>query len=50
MISNYIIYLYTLPKEVQIEQIFIFMIFFVILVVICLFLDFLRYKFFKGIE
>lgn len=39
MITNYLIYLYTLPKDEQVMQIAIFIIFFLILFVICFFLD-----------
>ena len=46
MITNYLIYLYTLPKEEQIKQIFILIIFFLISIIICVILDFLKSKFF----
>lgn len=45
MISNYIIYLYTLPKEARIEQIFIFLILFFVLSIICILLDFFKSKY-----
>ena len=46
MITDYLIYLYTLPKEEQIKQIFILIIFFLISIIICVILDFLKSKFF----
>ena len=46
MISNYLIYLYTLPKEEQIKQIFILVIFFLISIIICIALDFFKSNFF----
>ena len=47
MITSYIIYLYTLPKEVQLEQILIIITFFFILLIICTILDFFIPKFFN---
>ncbi len=45
MISNYLIYLYTLPKEEQVKHILIFIIFFFSLSIVCIILDFLKSKF-----
>ena len=45
MINNYLFYLYSLPKEEQFKQIFIFIIFFFISMIICILLDHLHSKF-----
>ena len=45
MISNYLIYLNTLPKNEKFEQILIILAFFLILFSICCFLEFLKLKF-----
>lgn len=45
MISNYYIYLMTLPKEEAIKQIFIILIFFIAILAICGFLRYLKFKF-----
>ena len=47
MISNYLIYLYTLSKEEQIKQIMILLIFILVSFVICIMIDFLKSKFFN---
>lgn len=44
MISNYIIYFYTLPKEEQIKQLLILLIFFLGLFLVSIFLDFILSK------
>ena len=46
MITNYIFYLYGLPKEEQVEQIFILLSFLFITVIVAIFLDYLKSKFF----
>ena len=48
MISNYLIYFYTLPKEEQVKQLLIFLLFFLILFLISIFLDFILSKFKKD--
>ena len=45
MISNYFIYLSTLPKDEKLKQILIILAFFFILFSICCFLEFLKFKF-----
>lgn len=45
MISNYFIYLSTLPKDEKLKQILIILAFFLILFAICCFLEFLKLKF-----
>ena len=45
MISNYLIYLSTLPKEEKLEQILIVLAFFLILFAVCCFLEFFKFKF-----
>ena len=45
MISNYIFYLYALPKEEQIEQILMILVFFLISAIVCVFLDYIKSKF-----
>ena len=46
MITNYLIYLYSLPKEEQLKQIFILIIFFLIMFIICMILEIIKHKFF----
>ena len=48
MISNYLFYFYTLPKEEQVKQLLIFLIFFLILFIISIFLDYILSKFKKD--
>ena len=48
MISNYIIYFYTLPKEEQSKELLIILLFFLILFLISIFLDFILSKFKKD--
>ncbi len=48
MISNYLIYFYTLPKEEQVKQLLIILLFFLILFLISIFLDFILSKFKKD--
>lgn len=48
MISNYLIYFYTLPKEEQVKQLLILMLFFFILFLVSIFLDFILSKFRKD--
>ena len=48
MISNYLIYFYTLPKEEQIKQLLIILLFFLILFLVSIFLDFIISKFKKD--
>ena len=45
MISNYFIYLSTLPKDEKLKQILIILAFLLILFSICCFLEFLKLKF-----
>lgn len=45
MISNYLIYLNTLPQNEKFEQILIILAFFLILFSVCFFLEFLKLKF-----
>ena len=45
MITNYLIYLFNLPKENQVKQILILLSFFTTLLVIGIFLKFLKIKF-----
>lgn len=45
MISNYLIYLNSLPNEQKNQQLFIILKFFTVLFLICVFLDFLKKKF-----
>ena len=45
MITNYMLYLYTLPKEEQIEQIFIILSFIFVSALVCMFLDYLKIPF-----
>ena len=45
MISNYLIYLNSLPNEQKNQQLFIILKFFTVLFLICVFLDFLKRKF-----
>jgi hypothetical protein len=45
MFTNYLIYFYALPKEQKLQQIVIFLIFFLILFAVCVFLKFLKFKF-----
>ncbi len=45
MVTNYLFYLFTLPKEEQIKQILMLVIFFLLLSIICILLDFLKSKF-----
>ena len=45
MITNYLIYLLNLPKEKQVKQILILLAFFTTLLVIGIFLKFLKIKF-----
>ena len=45
MLSNYYIYLMTLPKEEAIKQIFLILAFFVIMLAICGFLKYLKFKY-----
>lgn len=45
MISNYLIYLNSLPNEQKNEQLLILLAFFIVLFLICIFLDFLKRKF-----
>ena len=45
MFSNYLIYLYTLPKEEKIEQILLLLAFFAVLLAICGLLTFIKLKF-----
>ena len=45
MISNYIIYFYTLPKEEQVKQLLIILVFFLILFLVSILLDFILSKF-----
>lgn len=45
MISNYLFYLNTLPRTEKNKQLFIILIFFLILFALCGLLEFLRYKF-----
>ena len=47
MISNFLIYLYTLPREEQVKQILIILIFLLILALLAIFLDFILSKFKK---
>lgn len=47
MITNYMLYLYTLPKEEQIEQIFIILSFIFVSTLVCMFLDYLKSRFSK---
>ena len=47
MIANYLIYLNTLTKEEKIEQIFMFIVFFLILLIIGLFLTLLKSNLFR---
>lgn len=46
MISNYLFYFYGLPKEEQVKLIFIFIIFFLFSLILCVLLDYLKSKFF----
>ena len=46
MISNYLFYLYNLPKEEQVKQILIIIVFFFVLFIICIILDYIKSKFF----
>ena len=48
MISNYLIYFYTLPKEEQVKQLLIILLFFLILFLASIFLDFIISKFKKD--
>lgn len=48
MISNYLIYFYTLPKEEQVKQLLIILLFFLILFLVSIFLDFIISKFKKD--
>ena len=48
MISNYLIYFYTLPKEEQVKQLLIILLFFLILFLISIFWDFIISKFKKD--
>lgn len=45
MFTNYLIYFNTLSKEEKLKQIFIALIFFLILLAICSFLEFLKLKY-----
>lgn len=45
MITNYLIYLITLPKDDQVKQIVILLAFFTFLITICFILKFLKIKF-----
>lgn len=45
MYTNYLVYLYTLPREEKSRQIFILLVFFIILLAISGFLKFLKFKF-----
>ena len=45
MITNYLIYLISLPKNEQLKQIIILLVFFTILISICFILKFLKIKF-----
>lgn len=45
MFSNYLIYLNSLPNEQKNEQLLILLTFFIVLFLICVFLDFLKKKF-----
>ena len=44
MISNFLIYLYTLPKEEQLKQILIILIFFWLMIILSIVLDFIFSK------
>ncbi len=44
MTSNYLLYLYTLPKEEQLKQILIILIFLLLLTLLATFLDFILSK------
>ena len=44
MISNFLIYLYTLPKEEQLKQILIILIFFLGMIILSIVLDFIFSK------
>lgn len=44
MISNFLIYLYTLPKEEQLKQILIILIFFWVMIILSIVLDFIFSK------
>ena len=48
MISNYLFYFYTLPKEEQSKELLIILLFFLILFLISIFLDFILSKFKKD--
>ena len=48
MISNFLIYLYALPKEEQVKQLLIILLFFLILFLISIFWDFILSKFKKD--
>lgn len=45
MISNYVLYLNALPDEEKFKQISIILLFFGIVIIICVFLKFLQFKF-----
>ena len=45
MLSNYLIYLYTLPKVEQLKQVLILIIFFFIAFISCSLIDFFKSKF-----
>lgn len=47
MISNYLIYLYTLSKEEQLNQIIILIFFFFMAFIVCFLIDFFKSKFFN---
>ena len=48
MLSNYILYLYTLPKGTQIEQVFILLSFSFIFIIIGILLDYWKLKFYND--
>lgn len=50
MISNYLIYFYTLPKEEQVKQLLILLLFFLILFFVSIFLNFILSKLKKDKE
>ena len=46
MITNYLFYLYALPKEEQIKLILIFIILCLFFMIVCIIIDYLKSKFF----
>ena len=50
MISNYLIYFYTLPKEEQVKELLILLLFFLILFFVSIFLNFILSKLKKDKE